>query len=85
MRRMSNGEVGGDLEHVLFMPMEPLPNLYHLNFSQSKNQIKRVIIVIRCPVFDISCLYSALLSLLVFCAVLLIKEHYITIVTVANV
>ena len=24
MRRMSNGEVGVDLEHVLFMPMEPL-------------------------------------------------------------
>ena len=24
MRKMSNGEVGVDLEHVLLMPMEPL-------------------------------------------------------------
>jgi hypothetical protein len=29
MRMMSNGEVGVDLEHVLFMPMEPLESLYH--------------------------------------------------------
>jgi hypothetical protein len=35
MRKMSNGEVGVDLEHVLFMPMEPLQSLYHLDFSQS--------------------------------------------------
>jgi hypothetical protein len=29
MRKMSNGEVEADLEHVLFMPMEPLQSLYH--------------------------------------------------------
>ena len=37
---MSNGEVGVDLEHVLFMPMEPLQSLNHLNFpivKQNKN------------------------------------------------
>ena len=50
------------------------------NVSASENSL-----FTGCPVFDRFCLYFALLSLLVFCAVLLIKEHYTTVVTIANV
>jgi hypothetical protein len=42
MRKMSNGEVGVDLEHVLFMPMEPLQSLYHENFSHYPIKLNRV-------------------------------------------
>ena len=50
------------------------------NISASEN-----LLFSGCPVFDRLCIYFALLSLLVFCAVLLIKKHYTTIVTVGNV
>ena len=50
------------------------------NVSTSENSL-----FAGCSVFDRFCLYFALLSLLVFCAVLLIKEHHTTVVTVANV
>jgi hypothetical protein len=29
MMKISSGEVGADLEHVLFMQIEPLQNIYH--------------------------------------------------------
>jgi hypothetical protein len=29
MKKISNGEVGINLEHVLFMPIEQLQNLHH--------------------------------------------------------
>ena len=35
MRRMSIGEVGVNLEHVLFMPMKPLRNLIIISFFES--------------------------------------------------
>ena len=41
MRKMSNGEVGVDLEHVLFMPMEPL-KILSLKLFPQQNKIKRV-------------------------------------------
>ena len=50
------------------------------NVSASENSL-----FTGCPIFDRFCLYFALLSLLVFCVVLLIKEKYTTIVILANV
>jgi hypothetical protein len=29
MKKVSNAEVGVDLEHVLFMPIKPLENFHH--------------------------------------------------------
>ena len=50
------------------------------NVSASENSL-----FMGCPVFDRFCLYFALLSLLVFCVVLLIKEQCTTILILANV
>ena len=56
MRRMSNGEVGVDLEHVLFMPMKPLQKSLSLKlFPKLKPNKKSVYVVYICFFF---CLFT---------------------------
>jgi hypothetical protein len=44
MKKISNGEVGFNLEHVFFMPIEPL-NLSSLTLLSNQNKIKECSLV----------------------------------------